>query len=113
MSKPIEDPPSLVDVLAREHAARRALIEAEAAHVRAMVESAASASETLAADTHVEVHGDTEVDIASTCIASEVIARDEIVASPARPSSPRILVEELTRKCCERRAALDEEARRR
>ncbi len=81
MSKPIEDAPTLVDVLAREHAARRALIEAEAATL-------------LAADTHVEVH-------------------DHVYDEPdARASSPRILVEELTRKCCERRAALDEEARR-
>lgn len=102
MSKPIEDPPSLVDLLAREHAARRALFEAEAAHVIGTSDTHAPGTGEIAmpADTHVDVHADTHVD------------DNEIVAPAARASSPRILVEELTRKCCERRAALDDEARR-
>lgn len=79
MSKPIEDSPSLVDLLAREHAARRASIEAEAAQ------------------------------LAHEPPRSESVPA--IVAPPARASSPRILVEELSRQCCERRAALDAEAR--
>ncbi len=93
MSKSIEDPPSLVDVLVREHAARAARIAAEADHV-------------LATDTHVDVHTDTEI-----ALASEIVA-GAIVAPQARASSPRILVEELTRECAKRRAALDDEARR-
>jgi hypothetical protein len=73
VSKPIEDPPSLVDILAREHAERRALIEAECSHALAIAATSNHA---------IPVSADTEV------------------------------VEELTRKCCERRAALDKEANR-
>jgi len=95
VSKPIENPPSLVDILAREHAARAARIDAEADAPRSR--SAATALATSDTQVDVDAHGDTAVDI---------------VAPVARVSSPRILVEELTRECAKRRAALDDEARR-
>lgn len=70
MSKPMEDPPSLLDVLAREHTARRLLIEAEA---HALATRVAEGSNIGASDTQVD---------------------------------------ELTKECSERRAALEAEARR-
>jgi hypothetical protein len=102
VSKPIED--SLVETLAREHAARRAHIEAEAALLLGP------------SDTHVDIVPPM-IDAAPLDVAPPAIGAAppiDAAAAPPRPdaSSPRLLVEELTRKCCERRAALDEEARR-
>ncbi|MFN0249933.1 MAG: hypothetical protein ACKV2T_23825 [Kofleriaceae bacterium] len=99
MSKPIEDSPSLVDVLVRQHAARRAHIEAEAAVL-------------LGADAQVDTP--TTLDTPPATDVRTEASPLHTEASPARAdaSKPRPLVEELTRKCCERRAALDKEAHR-
>ena len=113
MSKPIENPPSLVDVLAREHCARAARLDAEALASRsestrteARVSRRTDAPRTaLIADgsNAGAIDGD-----AGAAVATGDAARAEV----GRASNPRILVEELTRECAKRRAALDDEARR-
>ncbi len=118
MSKPIEDPPSLVDVLAREHCARAARLDAEALASRS--ESARTDGRPLRRTGNVLIADGSNVvavgDPAATTDAGAVDAHDETdvreAATVERASNPRILVEELTRECAKRRAALDDEARR-
>lgn len=116
MSKPIEDPPSLVDVLAREHAARRALIEAECSHALAAAGCTGHTAHDTH-DTHADAHAAFDTDVGIVAPLANGSSEMPIVSSPdalrsSDASSPRVLVEELTRKCCERRAALDKEAHR-
>lgn len=106
MSRPIEDSPSLVDVLAREHAARAARI-AEEAQVSLAAGAARLAEEAEPAAAHVD-----QVDAYADTAFEAPLDATTIIAPPSRASSPRILVEELTRECARRRAALDDEARR-
>jgi hypothetical protein len=133
VSKPIEDPPSLVDILAREHAARRALIEAEAARPFDKVDTEAHVNRaatqpTIALDVAVDDRGTTQREARGTAPVVRIpegdtradignvrdVADGGEVAPTAPPiaSSPRILVDKLSRQCAERRAALDDEAKR-